>query len=423
MGKVRLDRTIIMHVDVNSAYLSWSAAQALENGSNIDYREIAAIVGGDPKTRRGIVLAKSLPAKRYGIKTAETLYSALKKCPHLKIIAPDYQLYMNCSAALKQLLATYSPYLQRFSVDEFFVDFSSIKACQKDPVAFAHKLKDDIYQQLGFTVNVGISSNKLLAKIAGDFEKPNKVHTLFKNEIATKLWPLPIGDLYMVGRRTLPKLQAMGINTVGDLAMVEPQLIATKLKKFGLVLRKLANGEVDNFISAEPNRPVKGIGNSTTMAFDITDSSEALMVLLSLTEMVCLRLRAKVRLAGTVAISIKAADFTKLSHQTKLSRPTDDTSAIYQTVRQLFSEVWHGQPIRLLGVRLSNLTDCSHYQLSLLDYQTAEKRHQLNQTIDALRQRYGRNSIFRATFSHSNFAPIKGGIAESEDFPALKSQL
>ncbi len=418
-----LDRTIIMHVDVNSAYLSWSAAQALENGCKIDYRKIAAIVGGNPKTRQGIVLAKSIPAKRYGIKTAETLYSALKKCPQLKIIAPDYQLYMQCSAALKQLLARYSPQLQRFSIDEYFVDFSGIKDCQKDPVGFAHKLKDDIYQQLGFTVNIGISSNKLLAKIAGDFEKPNKVHTLFKSEIATKLWPLPVDKLYMVGRHTLPKLQALGINTVGDLAMVDKNFINTKLKKFGLVLRNLANGKVDNLINDDPDRPVKGIGNSTTIAFDITNRNEAMMVLLSLTEMVSMRLRAKARLAGTVSISIKSADFSKVLHQKQLNQPTDDTSVIYHAVRQLFCEAWQGQPVRLLGVRLSNLTDCSHYQLSLLDYQTSEKRRQLNQTIDALRRRFGQKSIFRATFSHSNFAPIKGNTADIDNFPALKSQL
>ncbi len=414
---------IIMHIDVNSAYLSWEAVKFLNNGAKLDLRTIPAVVGGSPQKRQGIVLAKSIPAKLYNIKTGETLYSALQKCPQLTVIAPDYKLYMQCSQALKRLLESHAPQVERFSIDEYFVNFSAIKACLADPIGYANRLKDAIYHQLGFSVNIGISSNKLLAKIAGDFEKPNKVHTLFKSEIASKLWPLPIADLYMVGRKTLPKLTAMGIATVGQLASADRQLIATRLKKYGLMLRALANGEVDDLISRDQLDSVKGIGNSTTIPFDVSAKSEALMILLSLTEMVCLRLRAKSLQAGTVVISIKAADFSRLSHQKKISRPSDDTSAIYRVVCQLFSEAWRGQPIRLLGVRLTDLSHPSHYQLSLLDYRDSEKRRQLNQTIDQLRRRYGRDSIFRGTFCNSNFAPSKGGTDDNVDFPAIRSQL
>ncbi len=416
-------QNIIMHVDVNSAFLSWSAAQAVESGCKIDYRTIPSIVAGNPRNRHGIVLAKSIPAKRHGIKTADTIYSAFQKCPQLKIIPPDYDLYMQCSEALRQVLARYSPHVERFSIDEYFVDFSGVNNCQTDPVGFAHYLKDTIYRELGFTVNIGVSSNKLLAKIAGDFEKPNKVHTLFKSEIATKLWPLPIGELYMVGRKTLPKLTAMGIETVGDLASVDQTLIASQLKKYGLMLRAIANGEIGGAISGGDKHIVKSIGNSTTIAFDVTTKEEALMILLSLTEMTCMRLRAKSLLAKTVTIKIKSADFSKLTHQMALSSTTDDTSAIFQAVRQLFEDSWDGTAVRQLGVRLTNLSDGQYYQLNLFDYQYAEKRHKLNQTIDHLRQRYGRNSIFRATFSHSGFTPVKGGTADNDSFPTLKTQL
>ncbi len=417
------EQNIIMHVDVNSAYLAWSAVDALENGAKIDYRQIAAIVAGDPKTRHGIVLAKSMAAKKCGIKTADTIFSARQKCPQLKIIAPDYALYMRCSNALGELLASRSPLVERFSVDEYFVDFSGVKACQNDPIGYAHRLKDDIYRRLGFTVNIGISSNKLLAKMAGDFEKPNKVHTLFKSEIATKLWPLPIGELYMVGRKTLPKLTALGLTTVADLATVDKNFIARHLNKFGLALRDLANGEIDNFISTDKDGPVKGVGNSTTLPFDIVAKDEAYTVILSLSEMVCLRLRSKMKLAGRLSLSIKGNDFKRYSHQKTLSQPTDDTTTIYRAARQLFDEAWRGDAIRALGVRLSNLTTDDFYQLSLLDYQSLEKRKALNKTIDQLRLRYGRNSIFRATFSHSEFAPTKGGTADMTNFAKLKSQL
>ncbi len=416
-------QNIIMHVDVNSAFLSWSAALAVENGCKIDYRNIPSIVAGNPRKRHGIVLAKSIPAKRYGIKTADTIYSARQKCPNLKIVAPDYDLYMQCSEVLRQVLARYSPRVERFSIDEYFVDFSGVNTCQAAPFEFATQLKDTIYRELGFTVNIGVSSNKLLAKIAGDFEKPNKVHTLFKSEIATKLWPLPIGELYMVGRKTLPKLTAMGIETVGDLAVVDRTLIASHLKKYGLMLRAIANGEIGGAISGGDKQVVKSIGNSTTIAFDVTTKDEALMILLSLTEMTCMRLRAKSLLASTVAIKIKSADFSKFSHQTTIGAPTDDTSTIFKAVRRLFDDSWDGTAIRLLGVRLTNLSDGQYYQLNIFDYQCAEKRHKLNQTIDHLRQRYGRNSIFRATFSHSGFTPVKGGTADNDSFPTLKTQL
>ncbi len=423
MKKTKNYQTIIMHVDVNSAYLAWEAVHALENGATIDYRDIPAIVGGNQKNRHGIVLAKSLPAKSYDIKTGETVYSALKKCPTLLVVPPSYDLYKKCSNALEQLLKNYTPRVQRFSVDEFFIDFSGFAARCQHPLKLAYQIRDEVANTLGFTVNIGISNNKLLAKIAGDFEKPNKVHTLFPEEIERKLWPLPVGNLYMVGRKTLPKLKSLGIVTVGDLANADDCFLKYKLKSFGTMLKNFARGIESSEVCADDPRQVKGIGNSTTIKYDVEDRAEAHMILLSLTEMVGMRLRAINLWANAVAVAIKASDFSKVSHQRKLAFSTNSTSVIYDVAKQLLDEAWNGKPIRHLAIRVADLTDTAHYQLSLLDGEQIEKKRRLDQTIDQLRNRYGQTSIFRGTFSNSPIAPIKGGTANDSTYPSMKSQL
>ncbi len=423
MNEIKNYQTIIMHVDVNSAYLSWEAARALENGATIDYRDIPSIVGGNQKNRQGIVLAKSVPAKAYNIKTGETVYSALKKCPTLLVVPPSYKLYKKCSNALEELLKSYTPHVQRFSIDEFFIGFNGFAAHCQNPLKLAFQIRDEVFEKLGFTVNIGVSSNKLLAKIAGDFEKPNKVHTLFPEEIESKLWPLPVGDLYMVGRKTLPKLKTLGIFTVGDLANADDCFLKHKLKSFGMMLKNYARGIESSAVCADTPRQVKGIGNSTTIKYDVENRVEAHMILLSLTEMVGMRLRAIKRWASLVAVGIKASDFSKVSHQRKLDFATNSTSIIYDVGKQLFDEVWNGKPIRHLAIRVADLTDTAHYQLNLLDGDQIEKKRKLDHTIDQLRERYGQTSVFRGAFSNSPIAPIKGGTADDCSYPSMKSQL
>ncbi len=423
MNEIKRYRTIIMHVDVNSAYLSWEAAHALENGATIDYRSVPSIVGGNQKNRHGIVLAKSVPAKAYGIKTGETVYSALKKCPTLLVVPPSYGLYKKCSDALEQLLKNYTPRVQRFSVDEFFIDFNGFAERCQNPLRLAYQIRDEVSEKFGFTVNIGVSSNKLLAKIAGDFEKPNKVHTLFPEEIKSKLWPLPVGDLYMVGRKTLPKLEALGIFTVGDLANADDCFLKYKLKSFGITLKNFARGIESSEVCANSPRQVKGIGNSTTIKYDVDNREEAYMILLSLSEMVGMRLRRVNLWANLVAVGIKASDFTKVSHQRKLDFATNSTSVIYNVGKQLLDEAWNGKPIRHLAIRVADLTDTAYYQLNLLDGNQIEKKRKLDQTIDQLRNRYGQSSVFRGTFTNSPIAPIKGGTANDSTYPSMKSQL
>ncbi len=336
---------------------------------------------------------------------------------------PSYKLYKKCSNALEELLKSYTPHVQRFSIDEFFIGFNGFAAHCQNPLKLAFQIRDEVFEKLGFTVNIGVSSNKLLAKIAGDFEKPNKVHTLFPEEIESKLWPLPVGDLYMVGRKTLPKLKTLGIFTVGDLANADDCFLKHKLKSFGMMLKNYARGIESSAVCADTPRQVKGIGNSTTIKYDVENRVEAHMILLSLTEMVGMRLRAIKRWASLVAVGIKASDFSKVSHQRKLDFATNSTSIIYDVGKQLFDEVWNGKPIRHLAIRVADLTDTAHYQLNLLDGDQIEKKRKLDHTIDQLRERYGQTSVFRGAFSNSPIAPIKGGTADDCSYPSMKSQL
>lgn len=413
----------VLHIDVNSAYLSWEAVHRLEQGDPVDLRDIPSIVGGNPKTRRGIVLAKSIPAKRFGIQTGETLHNAFKKCPQLTVASPTYGLYMNCSNAMKALLERYVPKVQRFSVDEFFIDLTDCQALYGDPTEFGHFLKDTVYQELGFTCNVGISSNKLLAKTASDFSKPDRVHTLYPEEIATKLWPLPVSELYLVGRRTLPKLEQLGIFTIGDLATTAPSILQAKLKKQGLILYDYAHGIESSLVQNDTILGPKGIGNSTTIHYDVTDPLDAHCVLLALTESVTMRLRKEQLTASLVSVSIKYSDLSHGSHQRQLGFHADQTMAIYKVVEQLFHESWIGDPIRHLGVRISGLKSKDFYQYSLLDPLNGEKMRVLDHTIDLLRNRFGQGALVRACFVHSGIKAIQGGTTDDASYPVMKSIL
>lgn len=415
--------SIIMHIDVNSAYLSWEATYRLEQGDTLDLRTVPAIVGGNPKTRRGIVLAKSIPAKRFGIQTGETLHTAFQKCPHLIVAKPTYGLYMDCSNAMKTLLETFTPHVQRFSVDEFFVEITDLTHLYSSPWEFANAIKDACHHQLGFTCNVGISSNKLLAKIASDFSKPDKVHTLFPEEISLKLWPLPVSELYMVGRRTLPKLSDMGIHTIGDLAATDPKWLEARLKKFGRLIYEYAHGIDSQVIQAGDLSTPKSIGNSTTIPFDIVDAPEAHLVLLSLVEKVSMRLRQHQLTAGLLAVTIKYADFKVIAHQKKMSFHADQTLSLYTLATDLFNALWSGDAIRHLGVRVAELQSIHHQQFSLMDPINGERQRRLDNAIDAIRGRYGDHALVRGTFIHSGIKAIQGGTTDDDAYPVMTSFL
>lgn len=395
---------IIFHIDVNSAFLSWSALAHLREGSETDLRLIPSIVGGDMAKRHGVVLAKSIPAKAYGITTGEPVINAFRKCPNLVTVPPDHGLYRRMSQNLMNFLSNICPDIEQVSIDECYMDYTPISEKYASPEAAAIYIKDTVYEKFGFTVNVGISDRKVLAKMASDFKKPNLVHTLYSYEISKKLWPLPVSSLFMCGRSSVDTLKNLGILTIGELAKTDPAILESHLKSHGLTLWHYANGMDEAGVGPEPVKS-KGIGNSSTLREDAVTAESAKKELLLLAESVGHRLRASHQLAGLICTEIKYNTFQSVSHQMLLDSPTSSTDILYAKSCQLFDELWDGTPVRLLGIRTSKLiADNEPIQLSLFDYTApvSEKQQRLNAALDQIRARYGKNSIKRGSLMDSS---------------------
>ncbi len=390
---------VIFHIDVNSAYLSWTATEQLKNGAEIDIRTIPAIIGGDQKSRHGIVLAKSIPAKRYGIHTGEPVANAFRKCSNLKSFPPDHKMYREKSRELMEFLAEFCPNIEQVSVDECYMDATDAIGRGESPVEVATALKNQVRETFGFTVNIGISENKLLAKMASDFEKPDKVHTLFPGEIQEKMWPLPMRELFMAGKSSVETLRKLEILTIGDLAKTDPSLVELHLKSHGRMLWEFANGIDHSQVQSEPTEN-KGIGNSVTLREDLTEEGQVWPVLLELAESVGRRLRKSGQKAGMVSVEMKYYTFQRTSHQQQLQRPGNEDEILYQTAKKLFREMWTGEPIRLLGIRTSKLVEEEEpEQLSLFDLgKENEKQKRLNEAMDSIRSRFGEGAIRRGAF-------------------------
>jgi DNA polymerase-4 len=406
---------IIFHIDVNSAFLSWEAVYRLKHLiSNTDLRDIPSAVGGSIEQRHGIILAKSIPAKKYKIQTGESIPEALKKCPNLVIVPPNYNLYEQSSKAFISILREYSPTVEQYSIDECFMDMTGTRLLWGEPVVVANEIKDRIRNELGFTVNIGVSSNKLLAKMAGDFRKPDLVHTLFPSEISSKMWPLPVSDLFYVGRATNKKLLNLGITTIGQLAHADTDMLYHHFKSHGKVILAFANGIDESEV--EQIRPDnKGYGNSTTIAFDAKDTATAKKVLLSLSETVAARLRKDKVKAGVVSIGIKDSEFRYIGHQMVLDTHTNITSEIHQYSCKLFDELWDGSPIRHLGIHTTRIVPQEDArQLSFLNNIDFEKQERLDTAVDKIRLRYGIDAIKRATFINAPIDHLGGGISREK---------
>ena len=388
---------IIFHVDVNNAFLSWEAIYRMTVlGEETDIRNTDAIIGGDISKRHGVVLAKSMSAKKYGIKTGEPVVSALKKCPGLTSYSPHMHYYHEKSAELMEIFEKYAPVVEQCSVDEAFLDMTGTTGMYGDMVAFAHKLKDEIRDTLGFTVNIGISNNRLLAKMASDFKKPDRVHTLFPYEIEEKMWPLPVDELFFVGRSTASRLHTLGIHTIGELAKCDPSILRAHFKSHGMVIHEFANG-IDNTLGRRGDEEQKGYGNSTTIAYDVKLAEDAYAVIRRLCEKVCARLRADEVQATVLSVEIKDSNFIVHRHQKSLLSPTDVTSECYKTACELFDELWDGSPIRLLGVTANKVTDSRMRQMNLFDMDTHDKMKNLDKALDSIRNRYGDSAITRGS--------------------------
>ena len=401
---------IIYHIDVNSAFLSWTAVKRLrDNPEALDIRTIPAVIGGDEKKRHGIVLAKSVPAKAYGIQTGEPLVQTRKKCPDILIVPPDFATYVSMSEQLMNFLKQTAPVVEQYSIDEAFCDMTGTGLLYGDPVAFAHQLKDDILNRFGFTVNIGISTNKQLAKMASDFKKPNLVHTHFPEEIPKKMWPLPVGELFFVGPSMCKKLEALGIHTIGDVAASNPQLLVSHFKKHGELIWNYANG-FDIELPVNHKAANKSFGNSVTLHIDVTDAENAKTILLTLSETVVARIRAEHAYIGVVSVTIVDNEFRHLSRQCTLSTPTDITEIIYENACRLFDLTWNHVPIRLLGVSTAHATVTAFHQMILFDEDKNERFAMLNKAVDSIRNKYGEDSIKRARFLDNGCTHMSGGL-------------
>lgn len=390
-------KRIIMHIDVNNAFLSWSAVKLLYDGYKTDIRKIEAVIGGDEVSRHGIVLAKSPVAKKKGVKTAETLMSARRKCNNLKIYPPDFKWYQFMSRKMFDLIRSYTPDIEILSIDECFLDYTKVYNLYGDPIKFAYHLKNKIYKTLKFTVNIGIANNKLCAKMASDFKKPNRVHTLFDDEVPSKMFPLDVGDLYGVGKKTTQKLKELNINTIYDLAHSDVNYLYKYFKNQASILIDKANGIDYSEVNSEVVER-KGISNSTTFSYNLTKLDDILNKLRVLTENVCISLRKKNKYAKVIGVTIKNKNFITKSHQKKLLNATNNTDEIYSVAKKLIIELWDEEPIRLMGISLNNLTDDSMYQISLFEnISKKDNDDKLDKIIDDLKLQYGSNIINKAS--------------------------
>ena len=408
-----MDR-VIFHVDDNSAFLSWTAAYRVKVfGESVDLREIPSVIAGDKASRHSIVLAKSAPAKKYGIQTGEPLFQAQEKCPQLVVAPPDYALYVEASRHFVQMLRRFSPMVQQYSIDEAWVDMTGTQRIFGPPRLAAEKMREMIWEELGFTVNVGISSNKLLAKMAGDLEKPNKVHTLFPEEMETKMWPLPVRELFLVGRATEKKLKGLGIYTIGDLANTELSVLKKRLGKHGETIWHYANGRNAEMVTPEPEEN-KGYGNSTTTPEDVVTPEHAYQVILSLCETVAMRMRQDGKCGRCISVHLRTNEFRHFSHQKILHGATNITTELFDTACTVFDEAWDGvTPLRQLGVQVTRLSSEPYQQYDLFSGMSPkqyEHKLRLDETVDRLRDKFGEDIIRRAKFAQCPGKHLGGGL-------------
>ena len=405
---------IIFHVDANSAFLSWTAVYRLKVlGQTEDLREVPSVVAGDKASRHSIILAKSASAKKYGIQTGEPLFQALEKCPSLRIVPPDYGLYVETSRHFVAVLRQFSPLVEQYSIDEAWVDMTGTERLFGAPRLAAEAMRKRVLEELGFTVNIGISTNKLLAKMAGDFEKPNKVHTLFPEEMESKMWPLPVRDLFLVGRATQEKLNKMGIYTIGELAKADLQIMKKKLGKHGETIWHFANGRnADAVIPVQPAN--KGYGNSITTPKDVENHEQGYQVLLSLCETVAARMRKDGKCGSCVSIHLRTNEFQHYSHQCMLHGATNNTRQIFDAACRIFDEAWDGQiPLRQMGVQMTRLTEEPYQQYDLfsgVSPEQFEKKLKLDEAVDNLRDKFGEEIIRRAKFTTDPEHHMSGGL-------------
>ena len=387
---------VIFHIDVNNAFLSWTAVDLLRKGYSIDIRKIPSVIGGDEEKRRGIVTAKSPVAKKMGVQTAEPLFMARRKCPNLQVFKGDYALFRRESDQLYRYFCQFTDRIERFSIDECFLDMTGTNLMYDDPIKLAYRMKDEIYEKFGYTVNIGIANNKLCAKMASDFEKPNKVHTLFQNEIKEKMWPLSVSELFMVGKSSSKQLVEMGIRTIGDLAKVDVSILKRRFKSQGEMMHEYANG-ID-YSLVEPRSPKnKSISVTETLEKDIDSIPILKKILLRQADKVGKQARKEKLYATTIAVIFKTNDFVSYSHQVKLVNATNVTEEIYKNSVQILKNGWRGEPLRLIGIRLGDFTSNNGRQISLFEQEKDGNNEKIQAVLDNITDKFGDGVIIPAS--------------------------
>lgn len=386
----------IFHIDVNSAFLSWTAADMVKRGSRFDPRKVPSVISGKESTRHGIVLAKSVPAAKMGIKTGDPLFMAREKCPELVVLPMSEGLYSVKSREFYDMLLNFSPAVERFSVDECFLDYSNMDKFFGSPEDCARLISGRIKNELGFTVNIGISTNKLLAKMAGDFEKPDKIHLLYPHMIEEKMWPLPVGDLFMVGRKTAAYLNSVGIYTIGELAKTNPYLLKPVLKSGAEKLVAAANG-IDKSPVKITDDPVKSMSMSYTTPSDVNTIEEARCYIITLCENLCGRLRDNHYTAGGVKVSLLSRNKEDKSQQMTITGHTGCTDTLIKYACFLLEKVWNEIAVRKIGVCFNNLKSDKYIQGSLWTGSKEILWNEFDEASDRIRKRFGEGTLKRCS--------------------------
>ncbi len=388
-----MDRTIL-HCDCNSFFAS------VETVFNPTLAVVPMAVAGDSEMRHGIILAKNELAKKYGIKTAETIYSAKKKCPTLVLVPPHHELYAEFSARVRRIYERYTDLVEPFGMDEAWLDVTASRALFGDGYKIADEIRRTVKQEIGITVSVGVSYNKVFAKMGSDYKKPDAITEITRENYKELLYGMPAGDLLFVGAQTAALLASSGIRTIGDLNEASPAFLSAKLGKAGEMLSKYARGEDDSPVAdIYAENDAKSVGNGMTFKRDLVTREEIRLGLYTLAEDVAYRLRKHGQKCATVGITVKDSTLKSITRQKPIDPPSDISREIAEVAYALaLSAVPTGKPVRMLTVTAMNLLhgDDAHEQISFFDVSDGEKRkrnEKLENAVDEIRARYGKSAV------------------------------
>lgn len=384
---------VILHSDINCCYA------AIEHLHHPELNGKPLAVGGDPESRHGIVLTADYIAKKYGVKTGMALWQAKQLCPEITFVSPRMDLYLRFSRMAHEIYAEYTDLQEAYGIDESWLDVTDSVTIKGDGYSIAREISNRMKSELGITVSIGVSFNKIFAKLGSDYKKPDAITTMYSDEFQTKAWNLPVGDLLYVGRSTNQKLAKIGIRTIGDLARTDEEILVSQLGKMGSVLWAFANGYDDSPVRKEnTHAPIKSVGNSTTTHRDLVNDEDVKIIIYVLAESVAARLRENGFRCRVVEISIRDNELYSFTRQKKISNATNITEEIAVAAYKLFKDNYDWRkPIRSVGVRGADLVNDNYWeQIDLFcDFQMREKHMKMDAVVDDIRRRFGFYSVQR----------------------------